>query len=134
MHILRWIAFLPAAAVAGLLGGKLGEIFGILASHGESWFSSLFGGLLLATCFIMVGLKVAPSRHNVVKWILIVFCVIFGVMVVIGGFLSNETENALAAGVGEILIALAFIAVSPHKFFNSEANNICDQSIERKGK
>ena len=119
MHILRWIAFLPAAAIVGLLCGKLGEILGILLSHGKTWFSSLFGGLLLATCFITVGLKVAPSRHNFVKWILIVLCIIFGVMVIIGGFLSNETENALA-GVGEIFIALAFIAVSAHKFLNSE--------------
>ena len=134
MHILRWIAFLPAAAIVGLLCGKLGEILGILIFHGETWFSSLFGGLLLATSFIIVGLKVAPSRHNVVKWILIVFRIIFGVMVIIGGFLSNETENALAAGVGEILIALSFIAVSPHKFLNSEENNISDPSIEREGK
>ena len=132
MHKLRWIAFLPAAAIAGLLCGKLGEILGIFMSFGDTWFSSLFGGLLLATSFIIVGLKVAPSRHNVVKWILIVFCIIFGVMVIIGSFLSNE--NALAAGVGEILIALSFIAVSPHKFLNSEENNISDPSKEPEGK
>lgn len=112
MLILRWIAFLPAAAIVGLMGGKLGDILGVLVSHGKSWFGCLFSGLLTTACFILVGLKVAPLRNAVVKWILIALCLTFGVMSIIGGLLSNEPVSAFA-GLGMILAALAFFAMRP---------------------
>lgn len=35
MRILRWIAFLPTAAIVGLMAGKLGNILGVLVSRGK---------------------------------------------------------------------------------------------------
>jgi hypothetical protein len=106
MRILRWIAFLPTAVIVGLMAGKLGEILGVLIFRGETWSSYLFSGLLISGCFILVGLKVAPLRNTLVKWILIAPCLAFGIMSTIGSLLSDKPVSAFA-GLGIILAALA---------------------------
>jgi hypothetical protein len=106
MRILRWVAFLPTAVIVGLMAGKLSEFLGVLIFHGENWSGYLFNGLLLSGCFILVGLKVAPLRNTLVKWILIAPCLAFGIMSIIGNLLSDKPVSAFA-GLGIILVALA---------------------------
>lgn len=126
MRILRWIVFLPAAAIVGLIGGKLGDILGVLVFHGKNWASCLFTGFLAAGFFILVGMKVAPFRNFAVKWILIALCLTFGVMSIIGGFLSTEPVSAFA-GLGMILAALAFSAMQTQAAQNHEENELSEQ-------
>ena len=112
MRILRWIVFLPAAAIVGLIGGKLGDFLGVLVFHGKNWAACLFSGFLAGGFFVLAGLKVAPFRNSAVKWILITLCLTFGVMSIIGGFLRTEPVSAFA-GFGMIVVALAFFAMRP---------------------
>jgi len=112
MRTLRWIVFLPAAAIVGLIGGKLGDILGVLVFHGKNWAACLFSGFLAAGFFILAGLKVAPFRNSAVKWVLITLSLIFGVLSTIGGFLSTEPVSAFA-GLGMIVAALTFVAMRP---------------------
>ena len=132
MRILRWIAFLPAAAIVGLIGGKLGDILGVLVFHGKTWSACLFSGFLATGFFILTGLKVAPLRNAVVKWILIALCLTFGVMSIIGGLLSNEPVSAFA-GFGMILAALAFFAIRPQTVQNHEEHEPSEQDPARDG-
>jgi len=108
MRTLRWIAFVPAAVIMGLLMGKLGDILGVLIFHGKNWSACLFSGLVAAGSFILAGLKVAPLRNAVSKWILVSFCLIFAFMSIIGGLLSNEPVSAFA-GLGMILAASPYL-------------------------
>jgi hypothetical protein len=114
MRILRWIAFLPAAAIVGLMAGKLGEILRVLIFHGETWSSYLFSGLLITGCFILVGLKVAPLRNSLVKWVLIAPCLAFGITSTIGSLLSDKPVSAFA-GLGIILASLMAFGLRPEK-------------------
>ena len=132
MHILRWIAFLPAAVIVGLIGGKLGDILGVLIFHGKTWSSCLFSGFLAAGFFILAGWKVAPLCNAVVKWILIALCLTFGVMSIIGGLLSNEPVSAFA-GFGTILAALAFFAMRPQTVQNHKEHEPSEQDLARDG-
>jgi hypothetical protein len=132
MRILRWIAFLPVAAIVGLIGGKLGDILGVFVFHGKNWAACLFSGFLTAGFFILAGLKVAPLRNSAVKWILIALCLAFGVMSVIGGFLSNEPVSAFA-GFGMILAALAFFAMRPQTGQNNQEHEPSEQDPAREG-
>ncbi len=108
MRILRWIAFLPAAVIVGLLMGKLGDIVGILTFHRKTWSACLFSGFVAAGSFILAGFKVAPLRNAVVKWILIALCLTFAIMSIIGGFFSSEPVSAFA-GLGMILSASPYL-------------------------
>jgi hypothetical protein len=132
MRILKWIAFLPAAAIVGLIGGKLGDILGVLVFHGKNWAACLFSGFLAAGFFILVGLKVAPFRNSAVKWTLIALCLTFGVISIIGGFLSNEPVSAFA-GFGMIVAALAFFAMRPQTVQNNQEHEATEQDPARDG-
>jgi hypothetical protein len=110
MRTLRWIAFLPAAAIVGLIAGKSGDILGVLIFRGETWPSYLLSGFLLSGFFILVGFKIAPHYNTRVKWVLFVPCLAFGIMATIGGFLSNKPSSAFT-GVG--IIFAGFSAFAP---------------------
>ena len=133
MRILRWIVFLPAAAIVGLIGGKLGDILGVLVFHGKNWAACFFSGFLAAGFFTLAGLKVAPLRNSTARWILIALCLTFGVMSVIGGFLSNEPVSGFA-GFGMILAALAFFAMRPQTVQNNQEHEPSEQDPVRDGK
>jgi hypothetical protein len=130
MRILRWIVFLPVAVIVGLVAGKLGEILGVLIFRGKTWSSYLFSGLLISGCFILVGLKVAPLRNTLVKWILIAPCLAFGIMSTIGSLLTDKPVSAFA-GLGIILVGLAFFAMRPKTVQNHEQNKPSEQDPTR---
>jgi hypothetical protein len=126
--MLRWIVFLPTAAIVGLIGGKLGDILGVLVFHGKTWSTCLFSGFLAAGFFILAGLKVAPLRNAVVKRILIALSLTFSVMSIIGGFLSNEPVSAFA-GFGMILAALAFLPCDHKQFRITKSINLPNKTL-----
>jgi hypothetical protein len=104
LAVLRWIVFLPAAFVASCIAG-------ILMKWGGQFYSEFMGfvlsGAFSGGAFICVGLYVAPVRNNLVKWILIIISLLFGITATAGSAYSDD-KLKMAIGISMVLFSLVF--------------------------
>jgi len=77
--ILRWIIFLPCAAIASLLGWYIANILGRIGLYFVGFDSTSFIGQLyfntvghaaMAIAFVYVGFKIAPSHSKTIAYAL----------------------------------------------------------------
>ena len=107
---LRWILFLPAALVAGMIASA---VFRFVA---HAYFPELVEVLLCgvsgAVAIMLVGLKVAPRETAGVKWTLIIVIVLLGGLASFGALLGPDKLQALT-GLMAVVAALAFAKGKP---------------------
>jgi len=77
--ILRWIMFLPCAAIAALLGWYVANFLGRIGLYfvqfdSKSFISQLYfntiGHAAMAIAFVYVGFKIAPSHSKTIAYVL----------------------------------------------------------------
>ena len=79
MNILRWIFFIPLALISAALGEGL--IIFLVHLFTPNWkvvssFVSatgfLFAGIMMPLIWMGVGMKIAPQKTNLTKWLLLI--------------------------------------------------------------
>lgn len=117
MTILRWILFIPAGLLAGLVASALFRMGAFMLPDIAEFFASGAGG---AAGMIMAGLYVAPKKCSAVKWTMIALAVIFGLVSAAGSLLAGDDKLQAAIGISMVLVALGFSA--------TPANELLEQS------
>lgn len=119
MTILRWILFIPAGVLAGVIASAL---FRMGAFIFPDIIEFLVSGAAGAAGMIVAGLYVAPKKCAAVKWTLISLAVILGVLSVAGSLLAGDDKLEAAIGISMVIVALGFSA--------TPANEVLEQSKE----
>ena len=109
MIVLRWILFVPAALVAGMLASA---IFGFVAGlFFPNIIEFIVCGAVGAVAMITVGLRVAPKRSSAVKWTLIAITALLGALAALGSLFGTDKLQA-AIGITTFLVAISFSGIS----------------------
>jgi len=86
---------------------------------GLEWLRWSTSGAFSATAFIIVGIKVAPSKSNAVKWVLISIIMILGLVSAVGAFIGDNPVSSLA-GIAMFLVAGGFIKMDASEIASNE--------------
>jgi hypothetical protein len=116
LTVLRWIAFLPAGFAAAVVAGAL---FGFVGARFGEFIGFTTSGAISAAAFIYVGLMVAPKRNNIVKWVLIVPSVLFGILSAIGDAYGAD-KLRMSIGISMALSSLAFAAMPTEEIVRND--------------
>jgi hypothetical protein len=119
MNIFRWMIFLPG----GLLIGTMASMGGMLGSF---WFPDVIRdimcGLFGAVGTICGGLWIAPIKHPVVKWMMLILCFAVGILSVIGGFLDPDgAVKGVTIGLSVLVISGFYCFIPTHELINPDA-------------
>lgn len=87
LNVLRWIAFIPAAFVASVIGSFFGTLTGGQVSEFIGFTTS---GAFAALAFVIAGLLVAPIQTRSVKWVLIALSASLGAVSAYGSWLGDD--------------------------------------------
>ncbi|HMP77493.1 MAG TPA: hypothetical protein PKE12_14445 [Kiritimatiellia bacterium] len=112
MTVLRWILFLPASFVGGVLASSLLRMGAFIFPEIIRLLVCGAGG---AAGMVCCGLYVAPRKTQAVKWILIVLAALLGLLSGLGSLLAGEDKLEAAIGISMLLTALAFSGVKPEE-------------------
>jgi hypothetical protein len=116
MTILRWVLFIPAALVAGMLVSAISRfVAGALFPDIVEFIAC---GAFGAAAMIMVGLRVAPKRTVPVKWTLITITALLGALAAVGSLLGPDKLQA-AIGISTLLVALGFSSLHADDIANA---------------
>jgi len=110
MTVLRWILFLPASFVGGVLASFLLRMGAFIFPEIIRLLVCGAGG---AAGMVYCGLYVAPRKTQAVKWILIVLAALLGLMSTLGSLLAGEDKLEAAIGISMLVTALAFSGIKP---------------------
>ena len=117
MTILRWILFIPAGMLAGVIASALFRMGAFMFPDIVGLLVSGAGG---AAGMIMTGLYVAPKKSAIVKWTMISLAFILGVLSAAGSLLAGDDKLQAAIGISMVLVALGSSAIP--------ANELIEQS------
>jgi len=110
MTLLRWILFLPAAFVGGVIASFLFRMGSFIFPEIIRFLLCGAGG---AAGMVFSGLYVAPRKTKVAKWVLILLATLFGLLSALGSLLAGENKLEATIGIAMILTAFAFLGVKP---------------------
>ena len=116
MTLLRWILFLPAAVVGGLLASFLLRMGAFIFPEIIRFLICGAGG---AAGMVYCGFYVAPRKTQAVKWILIVLAALFGLLSALGSLMAGEDKLEAAIGISMLLTALAFSGIKTDEITNT---------------
>ena len=116
MTLLRWILFLPAAFVGGVIASFLFRMGSFIFPEIIRFLLCGAGG---AAGMVFSGLYVAPRKTKVVKWILILLAALLGLLSALGSLLAGEDKLEAAIGISMLLTALAFSGIKTDKITNT---------------
>lgn len=117
--ILRWIVFLPCAAIASMLGWYIVNILGRFGLYfvkfdTESFISQLYfntaGHAAMAIAFVYAGSKIAPLHRKTVAYILSAIYFIFSGLTLFTGIMMKNGW-AIWGSIWSffVIVALAFL-------------------------
>lgn len=116
MRKIRWILFLPAAFLASLIAGAVGNYATSIVSH-SAWFVWAVSGAFSGAAFLWAGSKVSPSsRPSFTKWSLVSVLAVLGAMSLAGGLLVGTDIGSGWAGAVMVVAALAAARVPADGF------------------
>jgi hypothetical protein len=118
MRVIRWILFIPAAFVASVIIGALAK-WVTDGFFGLEWLGWSTGGGFSAAAFIFIGIKVAPRKSNVVKWVLIVITLLLGLLSAFGAFIGDNPISSLA-GIAMVLLGAGFARMDVSEITEAE--------------
>lgn len=105
---IRWIGFLPCAFVASVAAGYLGFATVHLLG-GALWCAWAVSGLFSGFAFINIGLIVAPSTTDMVKWTLVILVSFLGLASALGALLVSAERSQAWAGLVMVIVAVFFV-------------------------
>lgn len=108
MNILRWILFLPASFVGGMLASFLLRMGTFIFPEIIRFLVCGAGG---AAGMLYCGLYIAPRKTQAVKWVLIVLAALLGLLSALGSLLAGEDKLKATIGISMLLTALAFSGI-----------------------
>ena len=122
MRTLRWIAFIPIAFIASIIGGVFGHYFGIfgLAMLDDDYaniFAQVFSGLGSALTFVVVGIKIAAESTNRVKLVLAGIVIVLGGISALGSIFGGLEQASPLIGIAMVLAGIGIVR-SPVKVFD----------------
>lgn len=112
MTVLRWILFLPASFVGGVIASFLFQMGAFIFPEIIRFLACGAGG---AAVMVFSGLYVAPRKTKVVKWILILLAALLGLLSALGSILAGKDKLEAAIGIAMVVTAFAFSGVKPDK-------------------
>ncbi len=104
MKTIRWILFIPAGIVAGVLASAA---FRFGAFMFPEIIRLIVCGAAGAGGMILAGLYVAPVRCAPVKWTLVVLAIVIGVISALGSLLGERDNLEAAIGIATVITALS---------------------------
>ena len=116
MTLLRWILFLPAAFVGGVIASFLFRMSSFILPE---IIGFLLCGSVGAAGMVFSGLYVAPRKTKVVKWILILLAALLGLLSALGSLLAGKDKLEVVIGIATILTAFAFSGVKPDEIIET---------------
>ncbi|MDO9541004.1 MAG: hypothetical protein Q7J98_01605 [Kiritimatiellia bacterium] len=117
MTALRWVLFVPAGILAGVLAGTLFRMGSFIFPDIVKFIMCGAGS---AAGMVMAGLYVAPKKCPAVKWTMIVLAVILGALSALGSILGAGDKLEAVIGISMVVVALAFSAMPAHEIANAE--------------
>ncbi|MDW7761503.1 MAG: hypothetical protein SCM96_12835 [Acidobacteriota bacterium] len=114
--ILRWIAFIPLAITASVLGWYLVNILGRLGLYfvqfdTESFIAQLYfnaaGNTAMAIAFVYTGSKIAPLHNKTVAYFLSVVWLVFSGFALYAGIMVKNSW-AIFGGIWGFVVILIF--------------------------
>lgn len=112
MNVLRWILFIPAAFVGGILASFLMRMGSFIFPEIIRLLVCGAGG---AAGMVFFGLYVAPRKTQTVKWTLIVLAALLGLLSALGSLLAGEDKLEAAVGISMLLTAVSFSRIKPEE-------------------
>ena len=107
---MRWILFIPAAIVGGMVTAMLFAFGSIIL---PDILRHIVSGIGTAGGTISIGLMVAPKRNKTVKWVLIALVIIFGALDALANIAIGEDQLKAVIGATMIFAALMFSTFDP---------------------
>jgi len=114
--ILRWVVFLPCAAIASLLGWYIVNILGrfglnFVQFDTKSFISQLYfntaGSAAMAIAFVYIGSKIAPLHRKTVAYILSAIYFIFSGSTLFTGIMMKNGW-AICGSIWSFLVIVVF--------------------------
>jgi hypothetical protein len=112
MNTIRWLLFLPAAIVAGMIVSFLLRMGSFLFPEIIQFIACGAGG---SAGTVLCGLYVAPRKTQMVKWTLIILAALLGLVSALGVLLAGKDKLEATIGISMIMTAFTFSGFKPNE-------------------
>lgn len=102
---IRWILYLPAAFIASMIAGLLGNLIASMFG-GADWYVWVVSGAASAGSFLFVAFYIAPYANAFTKWSTISVVAALGALSATGSLLGDGQKVASFAGLTMLMFSV----------------------------